>query len=197
MDQQSLPHLPPPDAPPTIQQLIESVLFVAGEPVTITQLARVLDVPADSVELALERLVADCRGRGIRVQRQHETVQLVSAPEAAHVVARFLGIQSSSRLSPAALEVLAIIAYRHPLTRAQIEAIRGVDSSGVIRALLARNLIAEAGRLETVGRPILYTITPEFLRQFGLTSLDDLPPLDTTAEERLADAGNGHRPPDA
>jgi segregation and condensation protein B len=105
-------------------------------------------------------------------------VQLVSAPDSARAVARFLGVQASGRLSPAALEVLAIIAYRQPLTRAQVDAIRGVDSSGTTRALLARDLIAEVGRLETVGRPILYATTPLFLQQFGLTSLADLPPME-------------------
>lgn len=188
MDQQLLPHLPPPDAPPTARQLIESLLFVAGEPVTVTQLARVLELPADAVETALAQLTAECHGRGIRVQRQGDSVQLVSAPEAAHAVARFLGVQASARLSPAALEVLAIIAYQQPLTRAQIEAVRGVDSSGVIRVLLSRELIVEVGRLETVGRPILYATTPEFLRQFGLTSLADLPPIDLPR--------NGHGTPE-
>lgn len=178
MNQQILPHFPAPLSDPTTRQLIESLLFVAGEPVTVTQLARILDVPADAVETALTELSAECHSRGIRVQRHGDSVQLVSAPEAAQAVARFLGLQANTRLSPAALEVLAIIAYRQPLTRAQIDAIRGVDSSGVIRVLLARNLIADVGRLETVGRPILYATTAEFLQQFGLTSLEHLPPLD-------------------
>jgi segregation and condensation protein B len=159
-------------------QLIESLLFVAGEPVTVAQLAKALELPADTVAAALEALEAQCRGRGVRVQRHGEQVQLVSAPESARAVARFLGVQVSSRLSPAALEVLAIIAYRQPLTRAQVDTVRGVDSSGTLRALLARDLVAEAGRLETVGRPILYATTSLFLQQFGLTSLADLPPME-------------------
>lgn len=164
--------------PPGLVRLVESVLFVAGEPVPVAQLARVLELPADAVEAALAELAERCRERGVRLQRHGEHVQLVSAPEAARVIARFLGLQASSRLSGAALEVLAIIAYRQPLTRAQVEAVRGVDSSGSIRALLARDLVQEAGRLETVGRPILYATTPAFLQQFGLTSLAELPPLD-------------------
>lgn len=159
-------------------QLIESLLFVAAEPVTVAQLARALELPADAVEAGLARLSAECAGRGVRVQRHGEQIQLVSAPEAAAAVARFLGIASRARLSAAALEVLAIIAYRQPLTRAQVDAIRGVDSSGVVRALLARDLIAEAGRLETAGRPILYEVTPEFMRQFGLMTLSDLPAVE-------------------
>jgi segregation and condensation protein B len=181
MEQPTLPSLPPPVPPPSASQLIEALLFVAGEPVTITQLARAIELPADSVELALAELALSYGGRGIRLQRDGERVQLVSAPEAAAAVARFLGVEASTRLSPAALEVLAIVAYRQPLTRAQIEAIRGVDSSGVVRALLARDLISEAGRLESVGRPILYATTSLFLQQFGLTSLNDLPPIELPA----------------
>ena len=190
MEQEILPNLSSPSPPPTARQLIESLLFVAGEPVTVAQLARATTLPLDTVELALAELTAACYERGGRVQREGERVQLVSAPEAAPVIARFLGVEASSRLSPAALEVLAITAYRQPLTRAQIEAIRGVDSSGVRRALLARDLIAEAGRVETVGRPILCTTTTNFLRQFGLTKLADLPPVD------LLSLGMASSPPD-
>jgi segregation and condensation protein B len=163
---------------PSTVQLIESLLFIAGESVTVAQLAQALELPADAVEAALERLAAECATRGVRVQRQGENIQLVSAPEAAAVIERFLGGQPPARLSAAALEALAIIAYRQPITRAQVDSVRGVDSSGVIRALLGRDLIVETGRLETVGRPILYATTPEFLRQFGLANLEELPPLD-------------------
>lgn len=179
--QAGLPQLPPAPATPPLTQLLESLLFVAGEPVTVAQLARVLEAPADAVEAGLEELTLRCRERGVRVQRHGESVQLVSAPEAARIVGRFMGVQASNRLSSAALEVLAIIAYRQPLTRAQIDAIRGVDSSGTVRALLARDLVAEVGRLERVGRPILYATTPAFLQQFGLTSLGDLPPMELPA----------------
>jgi segregation and condensation protein B len=136
-----------------------------------------LDLPLDTIEEALVRLTDDYRTRGIRLQRHGDYVQFVSAPEASQVIVRFLGLQASARLSSAGLEVLAIIAYRQPITRSQIESIRGVDSSGVLRALLARNLVVEVGRLEAVGRPILYATTAEFLQQFGLSSLAELPPL--------------------
>ncbi|GAB4428454.1 MAG: SMC-Scp complex subunit ScpB [Chloroflexi bacterium OHK40] len=193
--QPALPQMPPAAASPGLTQLVESLLFVAGEPVTVAQLARALEAPADAVEAALAELSEHCRERGVRVQRHGEAVQLVSAPECARAVGRFLGVQASGRLSNAALEVLAIIAYRQPLTRAQIDAIRGVDSSGTLRVLLARDLVAEAGRLETVGRPILYATTPAFLQQFGLTSLAELPPIDmppAIAEER---SGEDTQPP--
>ncbi len=177
MEQTPLIDIPPTPTATTVQ-LVESLLFIAGEPVTVTQLAHALELPHDTIEAALEQLVAACRERGVRVQRSGEGVQLVSAPEAATVIARFLGLGPPPRLSAAALEALAIVAYRQPITRAQVEAIRGVDSSGVIRALLARELIAEAGRLESVGRPILYVTTGEFLQQFGLGSLAELPPIE-------------------
>jgi segregation and condensation protein B len=180
MEQPPLFELPTPPAP-SAAQLIESLLFVAGEPLTVAQLAQALELPADAIEAALERLGAECQTRGVRVQRQGDSIQLVSAPEAASVIERYLGIQPQPKLSPAALEALAIVAYRQPITRAQVDALRGVDSSGVIRALLGRELIAEVGRLETVGRPILYATTGEFLRQFGLSSLAELPPLDLPA----------------
>jgi segregation and condensation protein B len=163
---------------PSTVQLVESLLFIAGESVTVAQLAQALELPADAVEAALERLAAGCATRGVRVQRQDQHIQLVSAPESGAVIERFLGGQPPARLSAAALEALAIIAYRQPITRAQVDALRGVDSSGVIRALLGRDMVVESGRLETVGRPILYATTPEFLRQFGLANLAELPPLD-------------------
>ncbi|NOK61089.1 MAG: SMC-Scp complex subunit ScpB [Chloroflexi bacterium AL-W] len=177
MEQSSLISLPPlPD--PTLVQMLESVLFVAGESVTIAHLAKTLEVMPDAVEAALEILSTACADRGIRVQRSGDRIQLVSAPETALVIERFLGIQASTRLSTAALETLAIVAYRQPITRAQVEAVRGVDSSGVVRVLLSRALIAEVGRLETVGRPLLYATTEEFLRQFGLANLEALPSIE-------------------
>ncbi|MEN9934142.1 MAG: hypothetical protein RLZZ387_721 [Chloroflexota bacterium] len=168
----------PPTPKPTTVQLLESLLFVAPEPIAVADLARALEIPPDAVEVALEELARLCAGRGVRVQRHGERAQLVSAPEAAAAIERLLGVQGPPRVSAAALEALAIIAYRQPVTRAQVEAVRGVDSGGVIRALLGRELIYEAGRLESIGRPILYATTPEFLRQFGLASLAELPPLD-------------------
>ncbi len=167
-----------PTSSPTTAQLIESILFIASEPVTVGQLAKALEIVPDAVEAALDELQAASSGRGIRVQRMDDRVQLVSAPEAAAVIERFLGVHANTRLSAAALEVLGIIAYRQPMTRAQIEAVRGVDCGGVLRALLSRELICEAGRLEAVGRPILYATTAEFLQQFGLTSLRELPPVE-------------------
>lgn len=165
-----------------LKALVESLLFVADRPVTVESLATALEAPADEVESALEALAAGYEGRGIRLQRQGGRLQLASAPEAGPYVERFLGLEASSRLSGAALETLSIVAYRQPVTRAQIEAIRGVNSEGVLRALVRRGLLEESGRAETVGRPILYGTTFEFLQQFGLQGARDLPDWQTFNE---------------
>lgn len=161
----------------TTSAILESLLFVATGPVTLEQLQRVLEVPLEEVEVSLRALETSYATRGLRLQRKGNEVQLVTAPEYAPYVERFLGLQLSSRLSPAALETLAIVAYRQPVTRAQIEAIRGVNSEGVLNTLVAKGLIAEVGRLEAAGRPILYGTTFEFLQYFGLTDLKQLPPI--------------------
>lgn len=167
------------------QQLVESLLFVAAEPVPVRDLARALQLPADAVEAALERLADEYRNRGIRLLRHNDHVQLVSAPEAALVVERFLGVQSSApRLSNAALETLAIIAYKQPITRSGLESVRGVDCSGPIRTLLQRGLISEIGRVQAVGRPVLYGTSEEFLKQFGLPNIEQLPPINDTHDEQ-------------
>ncbi len=166
------------DTPQKVKGLIESLLFVADEAVPVENLARTLEIPLEQVEQALAKLASEYQDRGIRLQRQRNRVQMVTAPESAPLVERFLGLQASTRLTPAALETLAIIAYRQPVTRPQIEAIRGVNSDGVVRSLLAKGLIEETGRLEQVGRPILYGTTFAFLQHFGLKELSELPPLD-------------------
>ncbi|MGB9776794.1 MAG: SMC-Scp complex subunit ScpB [Anaerolineae bacterium] len=158
--------------------LVESLLFVADEPVSVGQLAGVLDASPAQVEKALEELGADLQERGLRLQRMGDRFQLVTAPEAAPYVERFLGLGERRRLSQAALETLAIIAYRHPISRPEIEAIRGVNCDSVLRTLLASGLIEEAGRSTGPGRPILYAPTFAFLQYFGLQRPEDLPPLE-------------------
>jgi segregation and condensation protein B len=158
-----------------LKSLVESLLFVADRPATVEDLATALQVDAEAIENALQSLDAEYRDRGIRLQRKGDRVQLVSAPEAGDKVERFLGLEISGRLSSAALETLSIVAYRQPVTRTQVEAIRGVHSDSVLRSLMRRGLIEELGRAQTVGRPILFGTTFEFLQQFGLQSLRDLP----------------------
>jgi segregation and condensation protein B len=160
-----------------IKLVIESLLFVAAEPVPIDRLAVIVEASTEQVEESLQDLAQDLEQRGVRLQRRGQRVQMVTAPEVTDHVRRFLGLELSGRLSPAALETLAIIAYRQPVTRAEIESIRGVNSDSVLRTLINRGLIEEQGRLEQVGRPIIYGTTFEFLQQFGLSSTDELPPL--------------------
>ncbi len=161
-----------------LARLLESLLFVAGEPAPIERLAAALEHTEEDVELALALLAERLHDRGIRLQRHLDQVQLVTMPEAADAVEAYLGLDLTTKLSRAALETLAIIAYRQPITRPQIEAIRGVSSDGVIRTLLHRGLVQEVGRLDTAGRPVLFGTTPDFLNYFGISSLDELPPLE-------------------
>lgn len=163
---------------PHLAVLVESLLFVADEPVSVGQLAGALDVSPTQVEEALGELEAVLQERGLRLQRMGGRCQLVTAPEAAPYVERFLGLGERRRLSQAALETLAIIAYRHPVSRPEIEAIRGVNCDSVLRTLLAAGLIEEAGRASAPGRPILYAPTFAFLQYFGLQRPEDLPPLE-------------------
>lgn len=157
--------------------LVESLLFVAPDPVQLTALADALEEPLERIEEALAHLADLQHDRGVQVQRARDRVQLVSSPEAAPYIERFLGLDLVVKLSPAALETLAIIAYRQPVTRAQIDEWRGVNSDGVLRTLLHRGLVEQGERLEQAGRPFHYHTTFDFLQHFGLQSLDDLPPL--------------------
>jgi segregation and condensation protein B len=161
----------------SLDRLIEALLFVADEPANVADLAHALETDPESVQQAIERLIARSGERGVCVARVGPRVQLVTIREAAPLIERFLGIDRSTKLSPAAMETIAIIAYRQPITRAQVDAIRGVNSDGVIRTLLAKNLVEIQGHLEQAGRPALLGTTFECLQYFGLGSLDDLPPM--------------------
>jgi segregation and condensation protein B len=157
--------------------MLESILFVASGPVSTARLGPVLNMSPATVRsllLDLEQIYAE---RGLRLQWTGQNVQLTTAPEASEVVERFLGLEVTTRLSQAALEVLAIIAYLQPITRPGVDSIRGVNSDGALRTLLSKGLIEEQGRMDTPGRPILYGTTPEFLQHFGLSVIDQLPPL--------------------
>ncbi len=164
---------------PPLTALLESLLFVAAEPTPVARLAHILETAVEKVEAALAELKAVCETaeRGVRLQRKGDRVQLTTAPAAATFVESFLGLDLSSKLSPAALETLAVIAYRQPLTRAEMEAVRGVNCDGVLRTLIARELVEPVGRLEQPGRPYQYGTTFQFLHYFGLSELDQLPPL--------------------
>jgi segregation and condensation protein B len=156
---------------------IEAILFVADEPVEVSMLARAMRRPADAIEDALAELELRCMDGGTRLQRTRDAVQLVTAPESGPFVERFLGLESRQRLSGAALEALAIIAYKQPMTRAGVEQVRGVNSDGAIASLIARGLVEEVGRAQGPGRPALLGTTLRFLEHFGLSKPGDLPPL--------------------
>ena len=167
----------------SLEARLEALLFTSPAAATITQLATALETTPREVEKSLESLEIRYQSGGLRVQRFRGRIQLTTAPETAEDVERFLGLEANTRLSRAALEALAVVAYQQPVTRPQVDAIRGVNSDSVLRTLLHHGLIEEAGRAEAPGRPILYALTPEFLQHFGLNSLEDLPPLDGEPKE--------------
>jgi segregation and condensation protein B len=175
----------------TLAGALESLLFVADEAVEPAQLARAIGITPAAAEAALLALDADYRseGRGLRLQVRNGRYQLVTAPEAANLIENFLNLDASARLSAPALEALAVVAYRQPVTRAQIEAVRGVDCSGVLRSLLQRGLLEEVGRLDAPGRPVLYGVTDLFMHHFGLTALQELPPLEDAEIARIEEMG--------
>ncbi len=177
----SNPDQPAQESALSLAAQVEALLFVALESVTAAQLARALEVPQKQVEAALKELTASYAGRGIRLQSHKGGYRLVSAPEAAALIEHFLGLEAATPLTRAALEVLAIIAYQQPVTRPQVDAVRGVNSDSVLKSLLSKGLIEEVGRAEGPGRPILYSTTVEFLSHFGLQSIRELPPLDLDA----------------
>ena len=161
----------------TLPSIIESILFVAEEPVDTADLCRALSRSRNDVQAALVTLAERHSEGGIRLQRTGDRVQLVSAPEAGPYVEQYLGVESRTRLSGAALEALAVVAYKQPVTRAAIEAVRGVNSDGAVASLIARGLIEEVGRVNTPGRPALFATTMKFLEHFGLKDPSELPPL--------------------
>ena len=172
---------------------LEALLFVAERPLSRTELGRICRLDAQTVDNLLGDLEVALRGRGVRLVSNGERVELATAPEAGALIARYVGADGV-RLTPAAMETLAIVAYRQPVTRGGIERVRGVDSDYVVRSLLHKRLITEQGRAETPGRPILYATSLEFMERFGLTSIEDLPSLDAEVAARLAEgaAEPGH-----
>ena len=168
-----------------IESAIEGVLFAAGEPVGVERLCLALDIDRITADSVCQRLADAYRyeRRGIRLVRLDNSYQLCSAPEFADCIRRAFESRRPARLSQPALEVLAIIAYYQPATRAYVDQIRGVDSSYTVGLLLDRDLIEECGRLAVPGRPILYRTTPTFLRSFGLSSLEELPELPNASPE--------------
>jgi len=173
-----------------IANAIECVLFASGEPVRLEHLADAVQATPEAVTAALEVLRAAYAGRGLEVQAVAGGYQLGTRPVYAEVVRRYLGAAAREPLSQAALETLAIVAYRQPITRPEIEALRGVRSEHILERLEERRLVRVVGRKETVGRPMLYATTEGFLRYFGLRDLSGLPPLESFAQ-MAAEPRNG------
>ena len=163
-----------------LQRAIEAVLFAAGERVEISRLSAVFEVDPDEIVKAVDALADELafNRRGIRILRLENGYQMVSSGEMADYITKALETRKPPKLSASQLEALTIIAYYQPATKAMVEQIRGVDSSYSISALMNKKLIEEAGRLNVPGRPIQYRTTPDFLRTFGLESLEDLPEIE-------------------
>lgn len=163
-----------------IQRILEAILFASGEPMEISRLAAALELEECDVEAAADALASQLsfQRRGIRVLRLERGYQMVSSGEMADYVTRALETRKPPKLSSSQLETLTVIAYYQPATKAMVEQIRGVDSAYSVAALLNKKLIEEAGRLNVPGRPIQYRTTPDFLRTFGLSTLEELPPIE-------------------
>jgi segregation and condensation protein B len=193
-EQRSIPEFAEDELP----RAIVAMLFAAREPATVSTLARVTGYETRRIRRVLADLTPKLEHLGLMLQWPgDDSVQLATQPEHSALVRRFLGIERTSRLSAAALEVVAIIAYRQPVTRPEIDAVRGVDSSGVIQTLLAHELIEPVGRLPGPGNPIQFGTTGEFLRLFGLASLDELPELPENLVEALSEGEAEEDEPDS
>ena len=160
-------------------QQLEVLLFVSSGLTGLEQFATTLEISEEAVIKLLSVLDEHYKAyHGLRLQKNNNQYQLTTAPEYATLIETFLGLEVTTRLTQASLEALAIIAYKQPTTRPEVDAIRGVNSDGVVKGLLYKGLIEELGRSEAVGRPILYGVTADFLQHFGLASLDQLPSID-------------------
>lgn len=181
-----------------LESTLEAVLFAAGDAVSIDRLCEVLELPRETVLEAARELSSryDFEQRGLMLRRIADKLQLCSRPMYAEAVRRVTETRKNASLSPAALEVLTIIAYRQPVTRAFIDQLRGVDSGGTLSSLAEKQMIEEVGRLEVPGRPILYRTTEHFLQAFALESLDDLPALPAFTDNEQLSFDMEDEPPD-
>jgi len=176
------------DIPTNNLARLEALLFIASTPLSVSQIAEVLQIPATDADFLLKQLSESyVAGRGLALQWHGGRCQLTTHPDYAADVEKLLGLELTSKLSKPSIEALAIIAYRQPITRPGIEAIRGVSSDGVIKSLLSKGLIQEVGRAEGPGRPILFSTTSEFLQHFGLSSIEQLPPFESPEDENKSE----------
>jgi len=170
----------------SLEVLLETILFISPSALSVTQLANLINKKPKEIEAALNNLDAYFKNeRGIRLQNNHGKYQITTSPEFSPLIQSVIGLDEAATLSQAALEALSIIAYRQPITRPEVDEIRGVNSDGVIRNLMNKGLIHEVGRGDGVGRPILYGTTADFLQYFGLLSLEDLPKFEVLQQNNL------------
>ena len=169
---------------PELYHMVEAVLFASGEPISVTRLAGACEAGEDAVLTALRRLAAEYAEQksAVSVVQLGDSWQMCTRPEFAPAIQRAIETKKNAPLSPAAMEVLTIVAYNQPVSKSFVEHVRGVDSGSVVNTLVEKELLTEAGRLDVPVKPIAYATTPHFLRCFGLRTLDDLPPLPMLAE---------------
>jgi|LAHS01.1.fsa_nt_gb segregation and condensation protein B len=163
-----------------IKSVLESLMFAWGEPLSINEISKILNLPANSIMSVLKEMMDECNGndaRGLIIQKFGNSYQLTTKRENYEYIQNLLQSTVNKSLSTAAMEILSIIAYKQPVTKVEIELIRGVKCSQVVKGLLDKGLIKEAGKLDKPGRPTIYATTDEFLRHFGLSSIDELPSL--------------------
>lgn len=168
--------------------VLEALLFLSGEPISISTIKDVIELPESEIKMLMDRLIAEHkeRNKGLMIVEIANGYQMVTNPEYADWIKKFRSAHISSKLSMPALETLAIIAYKQPIIRAEIEQIRGVNSDSAIRTLIEKRLIKIMGRKEVPGRPFVYGTTREFLQYFGLKDLTELPPLKDLIREEAA-----------
>lgn len=169
--------------PNEIPQILEAILFVAGEPVAVADLAQALEVSELEIMHAVEELQRECERRGVTIHRYGDHLRMETRPEYAPYVERLLQPVQRQTLSQTAMETLAVIAYRQPVTKGEVEQVRGVKCDYSVQSLLHKGLIREAGRKEALGRPILYATTDRFLEHFGISDIRELPPLSSAQEK--------------
>ena len=165
-----------------IKNVVETLLFIADQPLPVERIAQICNLKENKIQKALQTLEEDYSARTFQIMNVAGGYQMATRQEYSLWIRRLYHSRMTVRLSAAALETLSIIAYKQPITRAEVESIRGVEVIGPLETLLERRLITTVGRKETVGRPLLYGTTKEFLRQFGLNSLDNLPDIDTLVD---------------
>lgn len=169
-----------------LKSVLESLLFAWGEPLNINEISRILNLPASHVAKVLDEMTRHLEGdadRGLIIQRFGNSYQITTKKENFEFIQNLLQTTVNRSLSTASMETLSIIAYKQPVTRVEIELIRGVKCSNVVKGLLDKGLIKEVGKLDKPGRPTLYATTDEFLRHFGLNSIEELPALNIEPEE--------------